>query len=156
MRAMLCIFLALAGMASTKAFGTDHTFGPEADQYCPKLPEGSGYEWEWVFSVDWGHCIGRLAETHKAAFDFGIARLYGVMPPGEIEPENSLVKSGRVGGTPVRWYRASRPRSSEKLEYRTFTLIDEEHMAYLSVSVYAASESQMNERLNLLERLKYR
>jgi hypothetical protein len=103
----------LAGTVSFQAFGTEeHKFGPEADQYCPKLPEGSGYVWEWVFSVDWGHCIGRVAETQKQAFDFGISRLYGVMPPGELEPETSFVKSGSVGGTPVRWYRASRRRST--------------------------------------------
>jgi hypothetical protein len=150
-------FVFLGGIASFQVFATEeHKFGPEADQYCPKLPEGSGYSWEWVFSVDWGHCIGRAAKTHTAAFDFGIARLYGVMPPSEIEPETAFVKSGSVGGTPVRWYGASRPRSSEKLEYRTFALLNEENMAYLSVSVYAASESQMNERLKVLERLKRR
>jgi hypothetical protein len=104
MRATLCVFTLLAGTVSFQAFGTEeHKFHPEADQYCPKLPEGSGYVWEWVFSVDWGHCIGRVAETQKQAFDFGISRLYGVMPPGELEPETSFVKSGSVGGTPVRW-----------------------------------------------------
>jgi hypothetical protein len=143
-------------LASFQVLGTDvHKFSPEADQYCPKLPHDSGYEWEWVFSVDWGHCIGRVVKTRKAAFDFGIARLYGVMPPGMMEPETSFVKRGLVGGTPVKWYRASRARSSEKLEYRTFTLLNEENMAYLSVSVYAASESQMEERLQLLERARY-
>ena len=157
MRAALCVFMLLAGTASFQVFGTDvDTFGPEADQHCPKLPQGSGYVWEWVFSIDWGHCIGRVAKTHKEAFDFGIARLYGVMPPGQIEPESSFVKSGSVGGTPVRWYRASRHRGPEKLEYGTFTLVNEENMAYLAVSVYAASESQMNERLGVLERMKYR
>ena len=157
MKATLCVFVLLAVTASFQVFGTDEDkFGPDADQYCPKLPEGSGYVWEWVFSIDWGHCIGRVAKTHKEAFDFGIARLYGVMPPGTIEPETSFVKSGSVAGTPVRWYRAPRHRGSQKLEYRTFTLLNEENMAYLSVGVHAASESQMNERLSVLERLKYR
>jgi hypothetical protein len=35
------------------------------------------------------------------------------------------------------------------LEYRTFTLVDEQNQRYLSVSVYAASESEMNERLTV-------
>jgi hypothetical protein len=155
MRAMLCAFLILAGAASIQVFADEHKFGADADPHCPKLPAGSGYVWEWVFSVDWGHCIGRVADTQKQAFDFGISRLYGVMPPGELDPETSFVKSGSVGGTPVRWYRASHPRSTEKLEYRTFTLVDEQNQRYLSVSVYAASESEMNERLTVLQRIKY-
>jgi len=157
MKIRLCVFMLLVGMASFQALAIDdHKFGPEAAPFCPKLPEGSGFEWEWVFRIDWGHCIGRVAETHGEAFDFGIARLYGVMPPGMLEPETSFVKSGSVGGTPVRWYRASRHRGPESLEYRTFTLLNEEKMAYLSVTVYAASESQMDERLNLMEQLAYR
>jgi hypothetical protein len=155
MRATLCAFMLLAGTALFQVFADEHKLGADADPHCPKLPAGSGYVWEWFFRVDSGHCIGRVAETQKQAFDFGISRLYGVMPPGELEPETSFVKSGSVGGTPVRWYRASRPRSTERLEYRTFTLLSEENMAYLSVSVYAASESEMNERLTVLQRMKY-
>lgn len=75
---------------------------------------------------------------------------------GMIEPETSFVKSGSVGGTPVRWFRASRHRGPEELEYRTFTLVDEKNDRYLAVSVYAASEAQMNDRLSVLERMKYR
>jgi hypothetical protein len=136
MKLLLCAFLALAAMVSFRVYATEHKSASEADPYCPKLPKGSGYMWEWVFSVDWGHCIGRVAKTHKQAFDFGIARLYGLMPPGTIEPETSFVKPGSVGGTPVRWYRASRHMGREKLEYRTFTLLNEENMAHLSISVY--------------------
>lgn len=105
---------------------------------------------------DWGHCIGRVSKTHKEAFDFGIARLYGVMAPGTMEPETSFVKTGSVSGTHVRRYRASTHIGPETLDYRTFTLINEEHMAYLSISVYAASEARMGERLSVLERMKYR
>jgi hypothetical protein len=146
----------LAATASFQVIGEEHKFGADADQYCPKLPKGSGYVWEWVFSVDEGHCIGRVAKTHRQAFEFAITRLYGVIPPGEIEPETNFVKSGSVGGTPVRWYRASRHRGPEKLEYRTFTLVDETNQRYLAVSVYAASHEQIDERLSVLERTKYR
>jgi hypothetical protein len=151
-------FVFLAATASIQVFASkEHKFGSDAEQYCPKLPDGSGYcEWEWAFSVDWGHCVGRVATTRKAAFNFGIARLYGVMPPGELEPKTSFVKSESVGGTPVRWYRASVHRGAENLEYRTITLVDEQSHRYLDVSVYANSELQMNERLDLLERLKHR
>jgi hypothetical protein len=152
-KATLCV---LALLASFQALGTEvHKFGAEASEYCPKLPEGSGYIWEWDFSVDSGHCIGRAAKTHKAAFDFAVGRIYGDIPPGEIESETSFVKSGHVGGTPVRWFIASRRSSSAKLEYRSLTLLNEENMAYLWVSVYAASDAQMEERLQVLERTKY-
>lgn len=157
MRAALRVFMLLAGTVSFQAFGTEeHKFRTEADQHCPMLPEGSGYVWEWVFSVDWGHCIGRVARTGKEAFDFGIARLYGVMPPDLVDPETAFVKTGSVAAWPVRWYRVPTHRSSERLEYRTFTLLNEENMAYLSVSVYADSKSQMDERLSVLERMKHR
>jgi hypothetical protein len=155
MRATLCVFMLLAGTASFQVFATEHTFGPHAD-HCPKLPEGSGYVWEWVFSIDYGYCIGRVAKTHKPAFEIGTPRLYGVMPPDLVDPETSLVKLGSVAGTPVRWYSASRHKGAEKLAYRTFTLVDEKNERYLEVSVYAASESQMKERLSVLERMQYR
>ena len=74
--------------------------------------------------MDAGYCIGRVAKTHKAAFEFQIAGLYGVMPPDLGDLETSFVKPGSVGGTPVRWYRASRHKGPETLEYRTFTLVD--------------------------------
>jgi hypothetical protein len=156
MKVTLCTFMLLAVAVSPRVFGSEHKFGAEADQHCPKLPKGSGYVWEWVFSVDAGYCIGSDAKTKKEAFEFAVTRVYGVIPPGEIEPETSFVKTGGVGGTPVRWYRASRRTSSEKLAYRTFTLLNEENMAYLSVSVYAASKAQMEERLHVMERLEYR
>lgn len=104
----------------------------------------------------WGHCTGRVVGTHKAAFEFAIARLYGVMSPGELEPESCFVRFGNVGGTPVKWYRATVHLGPEFLEYRTFTLLDEERMSYLSVRVYVASESQMQKRLGLMARMKYR
>jgi hypothetical protein len=157
MRVTLCAFMILAGTASFQAFGTHvETFGSEADKQCWKLPEGSGYLWKWVFDVDSGYCVGIVAKTYEEAFKIGIGRVYGVMPPGMIELETSFVKTGSVSGTPVRWYRASRPRSTEQLEYRTFTLVDERNERYLAVSVYAATESEMNDRLGVLERLKYR
>jgi len=156
MKARLCAFMLLATTASLQAIADEHKFGADANEYCPKLPEGSRYMWEWVFSVDEGHCTGRVAETHRQAFEFAVTRLYGVMPPGEIEPETSFVKSGSVGGTSVRWYTALRHRGPEKLEYRTFTLVDETNQRYLTVSVYAASQEQMDERLGVLERMKYR
>jgi hypothetical protein len=146
----------VAATASFQTFASEHTFGAAADPYCPRLPEHSGYEWEWVFSIDAGDCVGRVAKTHKEAFAFAITRLYGAMAPGLMEPETSFVQTGNVGGTPVRWYRASRHRGPERLEYRTFTLLYEEKMAYLSVSVYAKSESQMAERLGVLERMTFR
>jgi hypothetical protein len=150
-------FMLFAGTAPIHVFATDaDTFSPRAEEHCPKLPEGIGYVWEWVFHVDAGYCIGRVANTRRAAFEFGTSRLYGVMPPGLVEPETSFVKTGSVGGTPVRWYRSSRHTRPEKFEYRTFTLLDDENQRYLSVSVYADSESQMNERLSVLERLRYR
>jgi hypothetical protein len=86
-----------------------------------------------IVHVDAGYCIGRVEKTHKAAFEFPIARLYGVMPPDLVAPETSFVKSGSVAGTPVRWYKASRHRGPEKLEYTTFTLVDEQNQRYLAV-----------------------
>jgi hypothetical protein len=153
MKARLCAFVLLAATASFQVFADEHKFGVETGQFCPKLPKSSGYMWEWVFSVDEGRCIGRVAKTRRQAFEFAITRLYGV---GEIEPETSFVKSGSVGGTSVRWYTASRHRAPEKLEYRTFTLVDEKNQRYLAVSVYAESHEQMDERLSVLERTKYR
>ena len=149
LRATLCAFLVLAGTASF------HVFGSDGDEHCPTLPEDSGYVWEWVFHVDAGYCIGRAAKSRKEAFEFAIVRLQGTMPSDLVDPETSFVKSGSVGGTPVRWFRAPHNRSPD-LEYRTFTLFNEENEAYLEVSVYASSESQMNERLSVLERVKYR
>src|ERR1700733_9004489 len=149
-RLNVCL-LALMGFSSfvpLRALAIDdHKFGAEAAPYCPTLPDGSGYEWEWIFRIDWGHCVGRVAKTHKEAFDFGIARLYGVMPPGVIEPESAFVRFGCVGGTLVKWYTANVRLGPEVLEYRTFTLLNEERMSYLSVRVYAESELQMEERL---------
>lgn len=133
-------------------------FGSDADEQCPKLPDDSGYVWEWVFHVDSGYCVGRVQKTKKPAFDIGIVRLYGVMPPGMVEPETSFVKAGSVSDQSVRWYRLSANGGSKTIEYRTFTLLDQENPQYgryLSVSVYATSESQMNERLHVLERAKY-
>jgi len=133
-------------------------FGSDADVQCPKLPDDSGYVWEWVFHVDYGYCVGRVQKTKQPAFDIGITRLYGVMPPDMVEAETSFVKAGSVSGQPVRWYRASGNVGSKTLVYRTFTLLDQENPRYgryLSVSVYATSESQMNERLHVLERTKY-
>jgi hypothetical protein len=147
---LLCAFILLGGTASFQVFGAD------GDEHCPILPEGSGYVWQWVFHVDAGYCIGRDAKSHKEAFEFAIVRLNGVMPSDLVDRETSFVKSGSVGGTPVRWYRAPRHGGPEKLEYRTFTLLNEENEAYIEVNVYAPSESQMNERLKVLERLKYR
>jgi hypothetical protein len=155
MKATLCTFALLAGSASFPVSATEHKFGPEADQCCWKLLQNSGYVWEWLFSIDYGYCIARVAKTHKAAFEIGTPRLYGVMPPDLVDPETAFVKTGSVAGWQVRWYRAPVQRSSERLEYRTFTLLNEEKMAYLAVNVYAASDSQMNERLKVLERLKY-
>jgi hypothetical protein len=86
----------LAAAASLQAFGS------EGDKYCPQLPKGSGYMWEWVFHVDSGYCIGRVAKSKEIAFEYGITTLYEVVPPGFFEPESAFVQSGNVEGTPVR------------------------------------------------------
>jgi hypothetical protein len=91
--------------------------GAEADKHCWQLPKNSGYVWEWIFHVDFDYWIGRVAKTHEAAFQVAFARLDGVTPPGLVEPETAFVKSGNVGGTTVKWYKASEPKDPNRLEY---------------------------------------
>ena len=127
MKALIYTFMFVAATASFQTFASEHTVGAAADPYCPRLLEHSGYEWKWVFSIDAGDCVGRVVKTQKEAFAFAITRLYGVVAPGLMEPKTSFVQTGNVGG-----------------------------MAYLSVNVYAESESRMAERLGVMERMRFR
>lgn len=155
MRLIVMIAALAVGQASWAQFDV-HKRGVEAEPHCPQLPKHSGYEWEWIFNVDWGHCVGRSVKTHKAAFDFGVARVSGGVPPGELEPDSAFVESGTIGRTPVKWYRATVHLGPDPLEYRTFTPLNADRTAYLSIRVYAESRAQMDERLRLIERITLR
>jgi hypothetical protein len=149
LRSILLVGLAcgalVAGTASVQVFGS------QGDEFCPQLPSGSGYVWEWV-QVDSGYCVGRVAKTRETAFEFRPLKLQGFL--SLVEP-GSPIKSGSVGGMPVRWFRSSAVTDT-KISYEAFVVIDKVSQRYASIRVFGTSESQMDERLKVLERVELR
>jgi hypothetical protein len=82
-------------------------------------------------------------------------RFYGKLLPEMFEPESSFVRTGNIVGIPIRWYVAKRYKGPRKFEYRAIGLADEENQIYLDVSVYADSEREVEQRMQIAEQLKW-
>jgi len=123
----------------------------EPADHCPTLPSGATLHWEYSQGPDFGVCYALASGSKDTAFGIYL----GNFP--SFNPEHATrVGSGIVGGRDVVWYRHGTGAAADRYSRDTIVTLDEKRRYLAHIWVLAVSEQQLQERLSILGRIRFR
>jgi hypothetical protein len=124
----------------------------DAVAFCPVLPPDAALRWTLTLGVDFQICSGSLQGSSEVAFG-----VYFGNWPGFNRKNAVVIGNGTIGGLEVTWYQHIPINGEVRLDRDTLIHANPNRPdAVFHVWVLANSDKQLQERLDLLSRMRFR
>ncbi|PZQ17328.1 MAG: hypothetical protein DI564_05820 [Rhodanobacter denitrificans] len=118
---------------------------------CPTLPADTHVEWIYNEGPDFDVCYAHPTDSDETIFG-----VYLGNHPSFHPKRTNRIGRGKVGGLRMVWYRRSSSDSPAAFDRETLLILDRETGYVAHLWVIAETEQQLQERLSVLERMRFK